>query len=75
MANEHKRNGTLTIKELRTVRQFVAHGLYPEGGLRWLIHLRRQNGLAASGAVLKVGGRIFIHEGKFAQWLAERNAA
>ena len=40
-----------------------------EGGLRWMLFNSGSNGLAASGAVVRVGGRVWIHEPKFCKWL------
>ena len=37
--------------------------------LRWIVRHRDQNGLSASGAVVKRQGRWYVHAGKFAEWM------
>ena len=40
-----------------------------ESQLRWLIKQRQHNGLKESGAVLKVGRRIYLNKRRFLKWL------
>lgn len=49
-------------------KQFVSQG-YPEGSLRWMIFNEKYNGLAESGAIIRVGSRIYIDSQKFLNWL------
>ena len=37
--------------------------------LRWIVRHRDQNGLNAYGAVVKRQGRIYVHTGRFAEWM------
>lgn len=37
--------------------------------IRWLIRNRHRNGLHKFGAVLKRGGRWYVHEERFAEWM------
>ncbi len=41
--------------------------------LRWLIRHREFNGLSASGAVVKRGGRWYVHSGRFSNWMLNGN--
>lgn len=59
---------------LLTVRQFSdAHPAFPEGGLRWRIFHANTNGLAKTGAILRNGNRVLIHEERFFRWLDALN--
>lgn len=42
--------------------------------IRWLARFRKQNGLAESGAMVKVSNRLYINEPKFANWFASQRA-
>ncbi len=44
------------------------------GGLRWMIFNREANGLAESGALLKVGKRRYIDLPKFLDWLRSQKS-
>ena len=37
--------------------------------LRWIVRHRHLNGLSACGAVVKRQGRIYVHTGRFAEWM------
>ena len=37
--------------------------------LRWFVRNRDQNGLSASGAVVKRQGRLYVHTSRFADWM------
>ena len=65
------------IPDLETLRnaELVAVDSFPliepdftAGSLRWLLFNREQNGLAQSGAIAKVGRRIFIVPKRFRAW-------
>jgi hypothetical protein len=45
-----------------------------EQQLRWQIFKRTQNGLAASGAITKKGGKWFVIIPKYRAWLLESDA-
>ncbi|MFN0304497.1 MAG: hypothetical protein ACKVQU_29535 [Burkholderiales bacterium] len=46
-----------------------------EGRLRWWLFHCASNGLAESGAVIRVGGRVLINEPKFCAWLESHAGA
>jgi len=53
-----------------TVSQFSKkHPAFPIGGLRHKIFNEKANGLAKSGAIIRSGRRVLIHEEKFFAWL------
>lgn len=57
---------------LLTVKQFCqANPAFTEGGIRWLLFNREENGLAR--AVVKVGRRVLIDVNQFFRWLSEQN--
>ena len=61
---------------LKTVKQFCkSNEVFKEGGLRWLIHNQRSNGLLQSGAIIKLGGRVIIDEDRFMSWVESHNTA
>ena len=66
-------NGTkLCTRTLCTVKQFCSQNpAFTQGGVRWLLFNREQNGL--DNAVLKLGRRIFIDVDAFFAWLDEQN--
>ena len=58
------------VPTLLTVKQFARkHPAFPEGGLSHRIFHAQQNGLAASGAVLRNGARVLIDEERFFAWV------
>ena len=59
--------------QLLTVKQFCQqHPAFTEGGLRWLLFNRQDNGL--DRAVLKVGRRVLIDVDRFFAWINEQNS-
>lgn len=57
---------------LLTVKQFCEkHPAFPIGGLRHKIFHEHSNGLAKSGAIIRSGRRVLIHEQNFFKWLME----
>lgn len=57
-----------------TVRQFCKrHPAFTEGGIRHQIFHEKTNGLAESGAVVRMGRKVLINEEKFFHWLDEQN--
>lgn len=55
----------------RTVNQFAdEHKAFTRGGLRALIFNEKTNGLAKSGAIVRMGRKILIDERKFLAWVA-----
>lgn len=43
--------------------------------LGWLIKTRHKNGLAESGAILKISRKIYIHKPLFFAWFMNQKAA
>ncbi len=61
-------------RTLLTVRQFAEkHPAFTQGGLRWQIFHEKSNGLAESGAILRVGGKVLIDESRFFKWIDSQN--
>jgi len=57
-----------------TVKQFSEkHPAFPEGGLRYRIFHAETNGLEASGAIVRNGRRVLIHEERFFDWLESQS--
>ena len=57
-----------------TVKQFIErHRAMTNGGLRALIFNEHKNGLAESGAILRLGRKILIDENRFFCWLTSQN--
>lgn len=54
-----------------TIAQLAANPNYPftEPSLRWLVFNARNNGLAAAGALTRVGRRVYINLDAFDRWL------
>ncbi len=61
---------------LSTVKQFSEkHQAFTTGGLRALIFNEHQNGLAKSGAIVRIGRKVLIDEAKFFNWIEVQNKA
>ena len=59
-----------------TVTQFTAkHKAFTVGGIRSLIFNENSNGLAKSGAVVRVGRKVLLNEPKFFGWVQSQNRA
>lgn len=57
-----------------TVKQFIAkHPAFTQGGLRSLIFNEYKNGLAKSGAIVRLGRKILIDEYRFFNWVQSQN--
>jgi len=57
-----------------TVPQFTKkHKAFTLGGLRSLIFNEHANGLAKSGAIVRVGRKILLNETKFFKWVEYQN--
>ena len=64
----------MPIPNLLTVRQFTQkHPAFPAGGIRFRIFHAGENGLAESGAIVRVGRKVLIDETKFFAWIAKQN--
>lgn len=66
----------METQKYSTVKQFVgAHKAFTYGGIRSLIFNERKNGLAKSGAIVRLGGKVLINEVKFFAWIESQNNA
>ncbi len=67
---------TQTAWAYLTVQQFTAkHTAFNTGGLRSLIFNEHTNGLAKSGAIVRIGRKVLIDETKFFNWVSAQNKA
>ena len=65
-----------TTPNYLTVSQFVnQHSAFNTGGLRSLIFQEHQNGLAKSGAIVRIGRKVLIREDLFFSWVESQNKA
>jgi hypothetical protein len=61
---------------LSTVNQFTTkHPAFTLGGLRSLIFNEHDNGLAKSGAIIRIGRKVLIDENLFFDWVQSQNKA
>jgi len=61
---------------LSTVNQFTAkQPAFTTGGLRALIFNENTNGLAKSGAIVRIGRKVLIDETRFFAWVESQNKA
>ena len=79
MKEQHKRqlqmNEQITYAFL-TVNQFTAkHTAFNTGGLRSLIFNEHTNGLAQSGAIVRLGRKVLIDENLFFVYVQSQNKA
>ena len=58
-------------RTLQTVAAFAAAGPFTQSQLRWWIFMSSENGLAACGAIIRVGRRIYID--RFDVWIDAQN--
>lgn len=49
--------------------------LFTESQITWLVKTRRKNGLASTGAIIKISNKIYINKPKFFDWFMQQNAA
>lgn len=59
-------------QEILSVKQFCAkHKSIPEGGLRYYIRNKHENGLEEAGVLHYIGRKLLINEEKFFEWLKD----
>jgi hypothetical protein len=59
-----------------TVSQFVnQHPAFNTGGIRSIIFCANTNGLAESGAIVRIGRKVLIDENKFFAWVQSQQKA
>jgi hypothetical protein len=57
-----------------TVKQFCErYPAFTQGGLRHEIFHENTNGLKESGAVIRNGRKVLIHDSKYFAWIESRN--
>ena len=60
----------------KTVKQFCQENpAFTTGGVRFFIFNEHQNGLAKSGAIVRIGRKVLINEAKFFAWVESQNKA
>jgi|SaaInlStandDraft_5_1057022.scaffolds.fasta_scaffold156360_1 hypothetical protein len=66
----HPKRTSNSPRTLLTVNQFTEKNPFAtEGGLRFQIFNANQNGLAESGAIVRIGRKVLIDEGKYFAWI------
>ena len=64
----------MTERTLLTVKQLAEKPpAFPQGGIRWQLFNEKQNGLAESGAIIRVGRKVLIDEDRYFGWLDRQN--
>lgn len=72
--NQQQAEAVQTAIVYSTVNQFTdKHTAFTKGGIRALIFNENSNGLAKSGAVVRIGRKVLIDETKFFSWVASQN--
>ena len=60
----------------KTVNQLIKENpAFTNGGIRSLIFNEHSNGLAQSGAIVRIGRKVLIDETKFFAWVQAQNKA
>ena len=49
--------------------------LFTDSQISWLIKMRHKNGLAETGAVLKISGKIYLNKPLFLNWFLNQKAS
>jgi len=66
----------MSLQNLLTVYQFVEkYPAFKIGGVRSLIFNEHKNGLAKSGAIVRVGRKVLLNEPKFFDWVQSQQVA
>ena len=57
-----------------TVQQFCdIHKAFKIGGVRSIIFNEHKNGLAESGAIVRIGRKVLVDQNKFFDWIQSQN--
>jgi hypothetical protein len=56
-------------RNLNSLSERVKKGPFSEGQYRWWIFNAENNGMAESGAIVRIGRRIYIDEDGFNRWI------
>jgi hypothetical protein len=69
-------NYFMNIPNYLTVNQFCEkHPAFRPGGIRYQIFNEKTNGLAASGAIVRMGTKVLINEEKWFRWIEQKKVA
>ncbi len=60
--------------KLKRVAKFAEEYGFTEASLRWMIFNAKTNGLAASGAIVRIGRAVFLRPDKFDAWIESQQA-
>ena len=64
----------MTTRNLQTIKDFAARGPFSESQLRWFVFNAERNGMAAAGAVVRIGTRrVYIDTEGFDRWIVAQN--
>ena len=66
-----------TLNDVCTPKALVKENpeLFTEGQVYWLIKTRHKNGLAETGAILKISNKIYLKKSIFFDWFMHQKAA
>ncbi|MEE9338702.1 MAG: hypothetical protein V3U87_11540 [Methylococcaceae bacterium] len=66
-----------TLEDVCTPKALVKENpeLFTEGQINWLIKTRHKNGLAETGAILKISRKIYLKKSIFFDWFMQQKAA
>jgi hypothetical protein len=66
-----------TLNDVCTAKALVKENpdLFTEGQINWLINTRHKNGLAETGAILKISRKIYLKKSIFFDWFMQQKAA
>jgi len=70
-------SSSTTLNDVCTPTALVKENpeLFTEGQINWLIKTRHKNGLAKTGAILKISRKIYLNKSKFFEWFMQQKAA
>jgi len=70
-------SSSTTLNDVCTPAALVKENpeLFTEGQINWLIKTRHKNGLAETGAILKISRKIYLNKSKFFEWFMQQKAA
>ncbi len=71
------RNPQTTLNDVCTPKTLVKENpeLFTEGQINWLIKTRHKNGLAETGAILKISRKIYLKRSLFIDWFTSQKAS
>lgn len=62
-------------RNLKSVSQFAEGSPFTEPSIRWMIYNAQTNGLADTGAVVRIGRRVYIDPAAFDRWIDSQQGA